>query len=284
MIAIDASLASRLVAAQFPQWAHQPVRTVETQGWDNRTFRLGDSMKLRLPSAARYAVQVAREHVWLPKLAPHLLIEIPEAIAKGAPGEGYPFAWSVQSWIDGEVATRGSVGASPDFARDVAGFLRTLWTVGAMGGPTAGTANFHRGGSLVVYDGETRKALGELRNEIDARAEAVWDVALGAAQDVAPVWVHGDMARGNLLVRDGRLAAVIDFGCMAVGDPACDLTLAWTLFDGEARKVFRRELGDDAMWARARGWALWKAAITLVQDASDVEARRVLSGVLEALS
>jgi aminoglycoside phosphotransferase (APT) family kinase protein len=285
MIVIDASLAARLVAAQFPQWADQPVRAVQPQGWDNRTFRLGDAMKLRLPSAAWYAAQVGREHAWLPKLAPHLPVQIPDVIAVGAPGEGYPFAWAVQSWVDAKVAMRGSVGVSPAFARDVAAFLRALWAVDATGGPLAGEANFHRGGSLAVYDGETRAALEVLRSTINApRAEAVWNAALGAVWEDAPVWVHGDMARGNLLVREGRLAAVIDFGCLAVGDPACDLTVAWTLFGGTARAAFRGALGDDAMWARARGWALWKALITLARDPRDAEAPRVLAGVLEALS
>lgn len=280
MIGIDASLARALVATQFPQWAHLSIRPVETQGWDNRTFRLGDDMKLRLPSAAGYAAQVTREHVWMPKLAPHLPVQIPEAIAVGAPGEGYPFAWSVQSWIDARVAMRGSVGISPEFAQDVAGFLWALWAADATGGPAAGAANFHRGGSLAVYDVETRAALDALGGKIDtARAEAVWDAALGSAWDGAPVWVHGDMARGNLLVRDGRLAAVIDFGCMAVGDPACDLTLAWTLFGGTARQAFQDALADDAIWARARGWALWKALITLAHDARDVEASRVIEAL-----
>ncbi|MGL5009163.1 MAG: phosphotransferase, partial [Paracoccaceae bacterium] len=151
-----------------------------------------------------------------------------------------------------------------------------------------GAHNFYRGGDLRVYDAEAREAIAALAGRLDAgRAVAVWERALASAWQGAPVWVHGDVAAGNLLLRDGELAAVIDFGGLAVGDPACDLVGAWTMFDGAARLAFREEVGVDAgTWDRARGWALWKAVIVAAGvrgDAGDVaRAWEVIEAVLEA--
>lgn len=273
---IDAGLVRRLVAAQFPRWAHHPVRPVEPGGWDNRTFRLGRDLSARLPSAAAYAPQVAKEHRWLPALAPHLPLPIPEPLALGAPGEGYPWPWSVRDWLDG--APAGShLAASPGLAQALAGFLRALQRVDATGGPPPGEHNFHRGGRLDVYDAQARAAIAALAGRIDADAAArAWAAALGSAWQEAPVWVHGDVAPGNLLVRDGRLGAVIDFGGAAIGDPACDLAIAWAWFTGEARQAFRAALPlDPGTWVRARGWALWKALITAAgHDRNQREADR----------
>jgi aminoglycoside phosphotransferase (APT) family kinase protein len=279
-VEIEAELARRLVAGQFPHWAHLPVTPVAAQGWDNRTFRLGDGMKLRLPSAAGYAAQVGKEARWLPVLAPHLPVTIPEVIAIGVPGERYPWSWSVQSWLEGSPADASS--ACLELARDVAAFLAALRTAPSFGGPAAGAHSFHRGGDLSVYDSEARTALTALRGEIDdVRAAEVWEAALQSRWKQAPVWVHGDVAVGNLLVRAGRLCGVIDFGCLAAGDPACDLVVAWTLFENEAREAFKSDVGlDEATWVRARGWALWKAMITLARERGDTAARRVIAEVL----
>ena len=286
MVNIDTLLVRRLVATQFPQWADLPVRPVQFDGWDNRTFRLGDDMSVRLPSAEGYASQVAKEHRWLPQLAPHLPLPIPVPLALGAPAEGYPWPWSVRRWLEGEIATVAAIADRPQFARALAEFLLALQGIDATGGPPAGLHNNFRGGSLAVYDGETRQALAALEGLIDTgAAAAVWAVALAATWRGSPVWVHGDMAAGNLLVRDGRLSAVIDFGCSGVGDPACDLTIAWTFLADESREVFRSAAAaDNAMWARARGWALWKAMKTLAENldtnpATAAEARRVIKAV-----
>jgi aminoglycoside phosphotransferase (APT) family kinase protein len=282
--AIDAAMVRRLVAAQFPAWADLPVEPVTPGGWDNRTFRLGDALSVRLPSAAWYAAQVAKEHRWLPALAPHLPLPIPAPLAQGQPTAEYPWPWSVYRWIAGEPATTGRITDLPRFATDLAGFLMALYAIDATGGPAAGTHNFWRGGPLAVYDEETRKAVKTLAGEIDARAaRAVWDAALASTWEDEPVWVHGDVAVGNLLVSDGLLSAVIDFGSSGVGDPACDLVIAWTLLSGESRRVFRDSLPFDApTWARGRGWALWKALITIADPESPhaPEARRVLAEVL----
>lgn len=273
---IDVPLVRRLVAAQFPRWADLAVRPVEHDGWDNRTFRLGVDMSVRLPSAEGYVPQVAKEHRWLPVLAPHLPLPIPVPLATGVPGEGYPFPWSVYRWLDGEPAAVAGIGDPVVFATAVADFLVALRRVDPAGGPPPGQHSAFRGGPLTTYDGEVRSALRVLADRVDgAAALAVWEEALAAGWRGPPVWFHGDVAVGNLLVRGGRLAAVIDFGCSGVGDPACDTVVAWTLFDGAGREAFRAGLRvDDATWARGRGWALWKALIGLAAapDADPVAA------------
>jgi aminoglycoside phosphotransferase (APT) family kinase protein len=260
---IDAALVRRLVAAQFPQWSHLEVRPVASGGWDNRTFHLGEQMTARLPSAAAYVAQVEKEHRWLSELAPHLPLPIPRALAMGEPGESYPWPWSVYQWLDGETATTGRVTDLPRFATDLAEFLAALQRIDAADGPPPGVHNFHRGGPLATYDAETRRAIAMLVDRIDTDVvTAVWDAALAAPWRGAPIWLHGDVVPGNLLVDQGRLSAVIDFGCCGVGDPACDLAIAWTFFEGENRDAFRAVLPLDAgAWARGRGWALWKALI-----------------------
>lgn len=264
---IDAALVQRLIATQYPHWAHLTVEPVLPGGWDNRTFRLGHRMSVRLPSAAAYVAQVEKEHKWLAVLAPQLPLPIPVAIAKGAPAFGYPWPWSVYAWLDGEPAREDLIDSEEAFARTLAGFLVDLHRIDITDAPLAGPHNFYRGGALSIYDGETRSALELLAGCIDtASALKVWESAMGSTWSNPNVWVHGDLACGNLLVKEGKLSAVIDFGSSAVGDPACDLVIAWTMFGEESRHVFRSALAlDDATWARGRGWALWKALITLAK-------------------
>ncbi|WP_433319814.1 aminoglycoside phosphotransferase family protein [Micromonospora sp. CA-269861] len=262
---IDVTLVRRLVAEQFPQWAHLPVRPVEVDGWDNRTFHLGGTMTARLPSGAGYALQVAKEQRWLPVLGPQLPVQIPTPLAHGRPGAGYPYPWSVYLWIDGQTARAERIDDLTRFATDLAAFLRALRSVDTTGGPAAGPHSAWRGGPLSTYDAETRAAIDAHRERIPVdTVTGIWQAALDATWAGPAVWFHGDIADGNLLVREGRLAAVIDFGCSGVGDPACDTVIAWTLLHGPSRNAFRAALGlDDATWARGRGWALWKALITL---------------------
>lgn len=266
---IDAALVKRLLAAQFPRWAGLPVVPVEFDGWDNRTYRLGDAMTVRLPTAAGYVPAVEKESVWLPRLAPGLPVPVPAVLGTGVPGEGYPYPWSVRGWIDGGTAVPERVGDMRRFAAGVGEFLVALQGCDPGGGPAAGEHSFHRGAPPAFYDEETRRCLAALRGRVDGEgALAVWEAALAAEWGGTPVWFHGDIASGNLLVRDGELAAVIDFGTCGVGDPACDLVIAWTMFSGESRRAFRRAVGrDEGTWARARGWALWKALLTLAQEA-----------------
>ncbi|WP_425373506.1 aminoglycoside phosphotransferase family protein [Phyllobacterium leguminum] len=265
-IVIDVPLVRDLIARQYPQWADMPIELVEPGGWDNRTFRLGETMSVRLPSSAAYAAQVEKEHRWLPALAPHLPLPIPQPLAQGAPDTRYPWPWSVYRWLEGRPASDGGVSDLIEFAHALAAFLAALYRIEVTpDAPRPGVHNFHRGGDLRIYDGETRSALATLRERIDTgAAEEIWTAALASCWQGAPVWVHGDVAAGNLLVEHGKLCAVIDFGSSAVGDPACDLVVAWTFFSGESRKAFRTALPlDEATWRRARGWALWKALITV---------------------
>jgi len=274
---IDVDIVRRLVRAQFPEWAHLAVEPIVPGGWDNRTFRLGDAMMVRLPSAASYALQVEKEQEWLPKLAPPLPLPIPAPLAKGAAGEGFPFSWSIYNWLPGEPATEGRVGDMVTFARDLADFLIALRGADASGGPLPGQHNFWRGGPLNVYDQETRDALAALAGKIDVKAAtSVWDRALASSWNGPPVWFHGDIAWGNLLVSNGRLCGVIDFGTSGIGDPACDLAITWTFLAGESRAAFRNALDlDDETWARGRAWTLWKALITVAgHDANQREAEK----------
>jgi aminoglycoside phosphotransferase (APT) family kinase protein len=265
-LAITTALASRLVAGQFPQWADLPIKRVGSDGNDNSTFRLGEAMSVRLPSADRYTPQLEKEHRWLPILAPQLPLPIPEPLVKGAPAYGYPWHWSIYKWIDGEAAAIERIVDLGRFATDLAEFLATLYRIDPSGGPAPGNHNFFRGGPLSTYDVETRDAIAALGKDIDTQAATeVWEAALATTWNGSPVWVHGDVNATNLVVADGRLTAVIDFGCSGVGDPACDVTIAWTFLFGESRERFRARLPlDKATWARGRGWALWKALIRLV--------------------
>jgi len=268
---ITAGLVSRLIADQFPQWAGLPIQPVEAGGVDNTTFRLGQAMSVRLPSADAYVEQVHKEQRWLPVLARQLPLPIPEPLAKGVPGHGFPRPWSVYRWIDGDPATAEGVTDMAKFAADLADFLVALYQIDPAGGPGPGTHNFFRGGPVAAYDGETQAALAALQGHIDtALAAEVWGAALRATWQGPPVWFHGDAQPGNLLLRDGRLSAVIDFGTCGVGDPACDTTIAWTFLSGESSRVFRERLPfDEASWARGRGWAIWKAMIVLVEALED---------------
>lgn len=265
---ISADLAKRLVGNQFPQWGHLSVVPVEFDGWDNCTFRLGTDMTLRLPTAADYAPAIDKEHRWLPVLAPRLPVQVPECLAKGEPAEGYPYHWSVRRWITGDPADHADIPDETHFATQLAEFLRALQQVDPDGGPTAGAHSLYRGAPPAHYDDEVRRALATLAGRIDTgAAAAVWANSLSSLRTGLPVWFHGDVATGNLLVRNGSLAGVIDFGTCGVGDPACDLVIAWTRFSGRSRKEFRHAVSADAgTWARARGWALWKALIGLAAD------------------
>ncbi len=286
-ITVDVAQVRRLIAEQFPEWAGLPVRPVAESGWDNRTFRLGEGMVARLPSAAEYALAVDKEQRWLPVLAPRLPLPVPIPLAKGKPGAGYPFSWSVHRWLDGEPAGAGGISDPVRFALDLAGFLVALRNADAADGPQPGKHNWFRGGTLRTFDPLAERALTALDGEIDVRsARDLWKSALDVPWDGVDRWFHGDVAPGNLLLAGGRLAAVIDFGTCGVGDPSCDLAIAWTLLTADGREAFRERLSADSPeWERGRGWALWKTLVTCARtrgraDDEAVNARRVLAGIL----
>lgn len=286
-IEIDTTLVRRLVATQFPQWKDLPIQPVALSGWDNRTFHLGKHMLVRMPSAAEYAFQVEKEQKWLPRLAPFLPLQIPVPLARGEPAHGYPWKWSIYRWLEGTTAAFTSITNLPAFAATLAQFLIALQRIDAADGPLPGPHSFYRGGALTTYDAETCRAIAALKGKIDVEAAtSVWKMALATNWQSSPVWVHGDISTGNLLVQEGRLSAVIDFGQMVIGDPACDLAITWTLFRGESREIFQNMLPLDAgTWARGRAWTLWKALITAAgftnpNNAESANCWRILDEVL----
>lgn len=259
---ITVALVTQLIAEQFPQWADLPIRSVAVSGWDNRTFHLGDTMSVRLPSSQEYAAQVTKEQTWLPIFAHHVSIQIAQPIAMGKPSQNYPFHWSVYRWLEGQSANT----LPPDeldynmIAVQLAQFLDEMHCIDTAGGHVT-----DRGGSPIFYDDQARSTIIQLQDIIDAKtATCVWDTAIQSRWNKPPVWAHGDLSSGNILVQDRKLSAVIDFGSITIGDPACDLVIAWTFLQGQSRHVFKEIVNlDKDTWARARGWGLWKAMITL---------------------
>src|SRR5262245_28166348 len=256
----DVGLVRRLLRAQVPEWAELPLARVPSSGTDNALYRLGEDRVVRLPRVGWAVGGLERELEWLPRLAPLMPVPIPVPLFAGAPGAGFPWLWAVYEWLPGENPSAGGADDSDAFARDVVAFIRALHAI-ALAGPDC-----RRGRPLSTQDEGTRKALAQLEGAIDMDgARAVWETSLAAPEwSEAPVWVHGDLLPGNLLVADGRLAAVLDFALVGRGDPACDLIVAWSVLSGRAREVLRDELDvDDATWARGRGWALTLAANAL---------------------
>ncbi len=259
----DVELVRRLLADQFPQWAELPIRPVDSYGTDHDIYRLGDDFAARLPRIEWATGQATREAQWLPKLAPHLPLGVPVQLARGQPAERYPFEWSVYEWLPGENAN-GTIDDLERAAVDLAAFVTALRTIDASDAHRRGRGS--RGAPLAEVDEVVRRSIDELGDRIDADAAlGSWAESVSApAWDGDEVWVHGDLLPGNLLVVDGRLSAVIDWGGLNVGDPACDLQPAWNVFDGASREVYRAELGvDDASWLRGRGWALCQAVVAL---------------------
>lgn len=253
----DETLVRRLLAAQFPQWAHLPIERFASPGTVNAVYRLGEDLSVRLPLVDWGVKDVEKEQQWLPRLAPLLPVAIPEVLGRGLPGEGFPWPWSVCRWLPGENPGAGTETVAADLAAFVTAFRRAELP----GGPRA-----YRAGPLSSVDQATRRAIGELEGMIDtAAATAIWDAAVRTPEwPGPPVWVHSDLMPGNLLVENGLLTGVIDFATTGVGDPACDLIVAWNLLSPDARAVFRAGLDvDDDTWARGRGWALSMALIQL---------------------
>ncbi len=257
-LVVDEATAARLVAEQHPALADLPVRAVRSIGTVNAVFRLGDDLCLRMPRVPDWAESLDRELRWLPVLAPHLPLPVPQAVAVGGPGAGFPLRWAVLRWIEGEPYDDDLVADEPAAARALAGFVRALRTVDATGAPVAGRR------PLAELDARTRAAVRSVPDLLDVDAVlAAWDRALAApAWTGSPTWIHGDLLRPNLLVRDGRLCAVIDFGGAGVGDPATDVLAAWSVFGPAGALAYREALDvDDGAWERARGIALHQAAL-----------------------
>jgi aminoglycoside phosphotransferase (APT) family kinase protein len=259
----DAGLVRRLLAGQFPRWAGLPVVPVVSYGTDHDIYRLGEHLAARLPRIGWAAGQAAKEARWLPRLAPHLPLAVPVHLAMGHPAEGYPFGWSVCRWLPGQDAS-GTAGDLDQAADDLAAFVTALRRIDVTGAPARPPRS--RGGPLAESDEQVRRSITQLGSRIDgAAALRCWQESLSAPPwDGEETWVHGDLLPGNLLLTGGRLSAVIDFGSLNVGDPACDLQPAWNVFTGSSRLRFRAGLqADDASWLRGRGWALSQAVSAL---------------------
>ncbi len=288
---VDEALVRRLIASQHPQWAGLPVERVTSDGTTNAIYRLGPAAAARLPLVRYGEDAIDVEGRCLARLAPRLPFAVPEQLATGEPGAGYPFRWSVHRWIEGQPVSRTPVEDLVALAEDLAAWIAALQRIDTAGGRDAAQHDL-RGAPLAVRDAETRRGLAALDDEIDVGAAlGVWEHTLRAERwRRPPVWSHGDLLPGNLLARAGRLAAVIDFAGLGVGDPACDLMIAWGLFSGASRTAFRDALRDEirldeALWARGRGHALYHAAIYIpyyrLANPFGVEAaRRQLAAVL----
>lgn len=262
----DPSLVRRLLAGQFPEWADQPIDRVDSSGTDHAIYRLGRDLAVRLPRIAWAVGQFDTDERWLPRLAPHLPLAIPVPLARGEPAEGYPWPWGVYRWLEGENVPLDHLADPERAAIDLAEFVTSLQRISTRHGPPAATETSGRGGPLTARDRPTRAAIDALHGVVDTQAVArEWDTALAApGWSGPPVWIHGDLLAGNLLARDGRISAVIDFGCLGIGDPASDLIVVWNYLSPETRRVFRSTLEvDDATWARGRGLALSIALIQL---------------------
>lgn len=267
--AITPKLAKKLIINQFPEYAHLSVREVEKQGHDNRTYRLGEDMLIRMPTAESYALAIPKEYELLPKLATRLNTSIPTPLKMGMPSADYPYPFSIYKWLEGQSANHVQIdeATQESIALQLAAFLKTLHRIKDVDGPLPGRHNWWRGDYVSVYDKEAREQISSLTDSIDSAAALnLWEKSCVTKWRKAPVWIHGDFASSNILIKDNKLSGVIDFGSMGMGDPACDLVITWTYLSGKAREVFIKEMDLDAdTWLRAKGWALWKATFELCQ-------------------
>jgi aminoglycoside phosphotransferase (APT) family kinase protein len=254
----DVSLVRRLLAAQFPQWADLPIEQVDSAGTVNAIYRLGDNLAVRLPRVERWAADSEREFCWLPKLAPLLPLAVPEPVAMGSPGQGYPLYWAVYRWLEGKDVMVEPISDLDQAASGLARFVAAMQRIDPAAAPRSTR------GDLATRDTATRTAIAQLDDIAEPdTAIAAWEASLHApAWEAAPIWTHGDLLPTNMLVQQGRLTAIIDFGSAGLGDPAFDLLCAWSVLTAATRPIFRSTLSvDDATWLRGRGFALSVAAL-----------------------
>lgn len=252
-ISTDALLVRNLLKAQFKSWADLPIQPIKSNGTDNVIYRLGSDKYIRLPRIPDISPCHENEQ-WLAHLASHLPLPIPQLLERGEPDESYPGNWAIYRWLEGDDMASSPIKNMHQAAIDLAQFINALRRIDPTGGPSS-----RRGCPLLMKDAETRTAIQSLSGIIDTQiATAAWEKFLHVPRwDKAPVWVHGDLLPANILAHRGKVSAVIDFDMLGVGDPACDLLPAWSLFSAESRNTFRQNLEiDEATWLRGRGWAL----------------------------
>jgi aminoglycoside phosphotransferase (APT) family kinase protein len=266
-IEITAELVRGLLVAQHPDLAERPLQWV-ARGWDNELFRLGDDLVVRLPRRDVAATLVRHEHRWLPSLALELPLPIPAPIRRGEPGAGFPWWWTIAAWFDGALAATAVVDDPVREGRRLGGFLHALHREA----PADAPLNPVRGGPLAGRTEVFSRRLDQLAGELDVETIGrTWELLSSTEPHRGPpVWLHGDLHPANLIVRDGELAAVIDFGDLTSGDPATDLAIGWMWFEGEARDAFRQATGaDELTWRRAQAWALHLAVAFLANSADN---------------
>ncbi|CAM3472474.1 Aminoglycoside phosphotransferase domain-containing protein [Deinococcus saxicola] len=260
-----AELVQRLLAGQFPQWAGLPVRRVKSFGTDNALYRLGEEMMVRLPRIGWAVGQVEKELEWLPKLAPHLPLRVPEPLALGQPGEGYPYTWGVYRWVPGEMLSLSEMAARPELAKQLANFVLALRRCDQTDAPGAEKPAT----DLQQLDPHVRASIEASAELLDTATRgqiaALWDDAMQLpGWTDTPVWVHGDLHSSNLLWDSERLTTVLDFASLELSDPAVDLMAAWNALRAEGRRIYHEMLQpDDATWKRGRARALAKALLAL---------------------
>jgi aminoglycoside phosphotransferase (APT) family kinase protein len=274
-IPIDEELVRSLLGTlPAPSYDGLPLRRLDSTGSTNALFRLGDDLLVRLPRQPGGTATIEKERRWLSYVAPSLPVAVPEVVAMGEPALGYPERWAVVRWLAGETPMAPVPGepGRHDLARALGSVVTGLRGVDVpVAASQDGALRWYRGEPLTTMDASTRTALAACRDidglplDVDG-CTALWEdaMALPAGDEpMPPRWYHGDLVAENLLVRDGRLAAVLDFGGLSVGDPTVDLVVAWELLDPEARLTFREEVGvDDDAWHRGRAWALALAVMT----------------------
>lgn len=276
-----------MVFGAFPHWADLPLLPVASAGTDHLLYRLGAELVVRIPANRDAASRVAEQAVWLERFR-GLPLEVPRVLGLGPPDEDCPWHWSVLGWIEGVDADQAPPRDWAEAAQALGRFVSELQRIDAASGPPAGRGNALRGAPLVELDGWMREAIVGISDLYDAGAlTARWRAALAApAWQGDPVWIHGDLHASNLLLRDGCLVAVVDFGLMALGDPACDLAPAWTFLPDAQRDAFR-ELAcpDDSTWERGKGWGLYAGVIALAhyRDRNPVLCRMANHAILAVL-
>lgn len=257
---IGIALIKRLLIEQFPHFAERSITAVRSTGTVNAIYRLGDELYVRMPRLKEWAESIDNEWVWLPKFAPHISLNIPKPLGRGTPTNYYPCPWAIYHWIDGSPYQDELIEDQYQVAHDLANFIKELRRIDSRGAPRGGRD------PLIELDTVTRSAIASSRNVLDSHVvSAAWALSLKALPwDGKPVWIHGDLLKSNLLVKDGRLYAVIDFGGVGIGDPAADVVPAWSVFNKAGRETFRQALDvDDNTWGRARGYALHQALMII---------------------